>query len=371
MGDDEQPAGDKSRPPLPPVPRFSEKAVMLPVDRHLIDLGKTVAVGATKRDMVVLPEDAYLEGMSQILRRDFFPELSRLEAEEQYLLAMEQQDKAGMRAATRQFQRLEQLEGLVGVGGLNEYRAAVTSEDNASFEALVERENRARRKKYEKVYGGPALLVDDPSRKLLLMPSRPDSAKIRAERLTKHTVAANTRIRPPRMRRDLMAFGDQTDAEDIHRAYQEIMQRHHRDADCDDTRSVSTAGTAAQYDMVAGTPVVRPGIDGTPLMTWGAIEGTPQRLQPTPARRAGPATPLSATQSSSAAARRMIVSSLGRQAQSSAPFSFETKSTRSKRASDEMMAALQSPIIPRTPKGSTTPQRHTTAPGRHTDDTPT
>lgn len=30
-----------------------------------------------------------------------------------------------------------------------------------------------------------------------------------------------------------------------------------------------------EYDLVEMTPIIAPGIDASPFMTWGSIEGTP------------------------------------------------------------------------------------------------
>ena len=37
------------------------------------------------------------------------------------------------------------------------------------------------------------------------------------------------------------------------------------------------------YDFVPATPTINPGVDASPLMTWGEIDGAPLRLDATPA----------------------------------------------------------------------------------------
>jgi hypothetical protein len=95
----------------------------------------------------VLSEEEYMARLSAIICRDFFPllaegSLEALSSEEQVSLA--------------------------------QFQAKYTTEDDASFAQLLERENALKRAKYERVYGGPARLVDDPNRRLLLQPSRFD-----------------------------------------------------------------------------------------------------------------------------------------------------------------------------------------------------
>lgn len=302
---------------LPPVPKFGERTVSIPVDRQLLDLGKTVAIGPTARKMLVLSEEAYLGGMSRIIQRDYFPDLARLQAEEAYLDAVEREDLVGVNAAC---QRLQELKEDQGDGpSLEEYRAVVTSEDNASFEQLQEDENALKRKKYQRVHGGPALLRDDPARRLLLLPSKTDPILLDKEKsVSKRINVANTRIRRPEL---LSEFGA-PEGMDIRSAYTEIMQRHHRSAE---TSPFVSATSSDGYSMVF-TPMQRP-------------EATPTRHETS-----------GKSNNRSKAVKQILKASASNVP---APFSFETKSMRAKRATESMIRAMQSPIIPRTPGGST------------------
>lgn len=98
----------------------------------------------------VLNEEEYMERLGAILKRDFFPSLES------------------------EFSEPEQL-------SISEFQSLFTTEDNASFEELLARENARKREKFEKVYGGPALLVDNPSKRLLLQESRVDERKFKAK----------------------------------------------------------------------------------------------------------------------------------------------------------------------------------------------
>lgn len=102
------------------------------------------------RMKIILNEEEYMERLGAILKRDFFPTL---------------QDE---------FTEPEQLT-------INEFQSRYTTEDNASFEELLERENLRKRMKFEKVYGGPALLVDNPSKRLLLQESKVDEWKFKGK----------------------------------------------------------------------------------------------------------------------------------------------------------------------------------------------
>ena len=100
---------------------------------------------------IILSEEEYMERLGAILKRDFFPSL---------------QDE---------FSEPEQL-------NISEFQSLFTTEDNASFEELLARENARKRAKFEKVYGGPALLVDNPSKRLLLQESKVDEWKLKVKK---------------------------------------------------------------------------------------------------------------------------------------------------------------------------------------------
>ena len=100
---------------------------------------------------IVLSEEEYMKRLSLILKRDFFPSLLHLEEE------IEITDP----------ERLS----------IEKFQSLYVTEDNASFAELLCRENERKRGKFERVFGGPARLVDDPSRRLLLQASVKDGIK--------------------------------------------------------------------------------------------------------------------------------------------------------------------------------------------------
>lgn len=96
----------------------------------------------------ILTEEEYMERLGAILKRDFFPSLED------------------------EFSEPERL-------SISEFQCLYTTEDNASFEELLARENERKRRKFERIYGGPPMLVDDPSRRLLLKESVVDEWKFK------------------------------------------------------------------------------------------------------------------------------------------------------------------------------------------------
>lgn len=101
----------------------------------------------------VLTEEEYFARLSAILKRDFFPLLAELDGDGKLLTESESRSLA-------------------------QFQAEFTTEDNASFAELLARENERKRKGFERVYGAPAVLCDDPSRRLLLKDSAVDEEKV-------------------------------------------------------------------------------------------------------------------------------------------------------------------------------------------------
>ncbi len=331
------------------MPKFT-KSKSIPVSKQILDLGNTVRLGANKRKMLVVPESMYLAGMSDIIKRDHFPYLNVVDAEREFLEALERSDFDEALRAGEKIRSLKNDQDEDSVKPtLEDYRSVITSEDNASFEQLMERHNSIKREKYERVYGAPALLADDPARKLLLMPSKHDPSKLnhaKAARFKKINVES-TRLSRPEL---LPSVGD-GGIDDIRAVYQEIMQSHFGSSANEDSRSVTTASD--RFEMVPTTPLIKPGIEATPIMTWGNVEATPLRIESTPLR-----TP-SRTSKDSAVKRLIKANISSRKADS--PFDFDTKSLRNNKATEEMKAVMQSPVIPRTPRssGTHTPRRPT------------
>lgn len=102
----------------------------------------------------ILSEEEYMTRLGAILKRDYFPTL---------------QDD---------FSPPEQL-------NINEFQRLFTTEDNASFAELLARENERKRVKFEKIYGGPAALVDNPSQRILVKASEVDESKFKEKNNSK------------------------------------------------------------------------------------------------------------------------------------------------------------------------------------------
>ncbi|KAF1918069.1 nuclear protein DGCR14 [Ampelomyces quisqualis] len=148
-----------------------------------------------KRPLVVLDEDTYVSAVSHIIRRDFFPGLAEADAQQEYLNAVESKDKAWIREAgkklthvmtpvpsgrrrTAERTRFDRLGGIIdqtpsvwaadtpvsvatleaekddeGLGKLDKvdldmnlgaFQAKYTSEDQESFNQIIDKQNEKR-----------------------------------------------------------------------------------------------------------------------------------------------------------------------------------------------------------------------------------
>lgn len=163
-----------------------------------------------KRPAKVLDEDDYTEALSQIIARDFFPGLAETQTQEEYLTALESKDKEWIESAGRRLTQVmtpgpggRRARGRRGVsmmpvGGINvgdtpqgwggdtpmsvvsditttsqgtkkeevdtnlsltAFQAKYTSEDNESFNELLDEQNIKRREKYAWMWSGNKILA--------------------------------------------------------------------------------------------------------------------------------------------------------------------------------------------------------------------
>src|SRR5271169_1533255 len=116
-----------------------------------------------KRPPKTLDEDTYTSAITSIIERDFFPELDNMRSQMRYLSAVEEGNPVRIADAARR------LSTNIGGGGMQEtmeerkerkvkedvrglrldgFQAKYTSEDNESFNALLDQQNEKTREKY-------------------------------------------------------------------------------------------------------------------------------------------------------------------------------------------------------------------------------
>ncbi|KAI9151095.1 hypothetical protein H9P43_009710 [Blastocladiella emersonii ATCC 22665] len=114
----------------------------------------------TSRNVTALDEDVYTEALSSIIERDFFPDLARLKAETAFVDALASRDPLRIDIAKRALDALEYdrddtrsvastaRTGVVNTSlRLGAFQQRYTSEDNASFNDLLDEANRKLRAK--------------------------------------------------------------------------------------------------------------------------------------------------------------------------------------------------------------------------------
>jgi len=186
---------------------------------------QTISVTEHQPKRKVLTEEKYLDAVSTIMKRDFFPDLERLEAQDAFLSAMERADLAGIRLAAedltnRKSKRRSRLDNL----SLDEFQSRYVTEDNASFEELLYRWNKLKRDSFKRHFGQAPLLGADPNQRLLLMPSVGE-VKLNEER---RVLRKNTRF-PKISHTQRSAAGEEE--EQLAQHYTEIVAEHTEEQD--------------------------------------------------------------------------------------------------------------------------------------------
>ncbi|KAM7348819.1 ess-2 splicing factor homolog [Cochliomyia hominivorax] len=313
----------------------------------------TLGVVKKKTKPKILTEEKYIEEISKIIQRDFFPDLEKLKAQNEYLDAMEQKDYARMESIRAKYSGRKPTErnrsmtpdtfetpssfgestprsnepsescrssGAQSVASsinstksstksvsdkhsLDSFLQCYTSEDNDSFQKIIDTADEKLRQKFSVLYNEETLSAEKLQRALTL-PSieqqfdEPDPMR-KIETWTYQN--KNSIMYTPE-------GVELTEAEKIDMANRKQVIQHNatrlhvnpfegvqrkktgeQSAESITTlgdkvdatgTSLSQANLASQlkrFDLVK-TPSPRPGEAFSPLMTWGEIEGTPFRL---------------------------------------------------------------------------------------------
>ncbi|KAI9249222.1 nuclear protein DGCR14 [Phascolomyces articulosus] len=282
---------------------------------------------------VVLDEETYTEALSNIIERDFFPHLAKVKAQQNYLQAqqsgtlldLERASKALQRAqtplnrqqtpfkgsrsatssndssaitkSTLNYYNAEAIELTDRVNldlSLDQFQTLYTSEDNASFTEILERTNAKRREKYKWLLDKEkAPMITAEEKKLIEYATTPATWKYTAKNALMYMPAGtgesllneadsrapakainynNTQFAIPELPASRSQTNRATDG-------QATPWKNVCGVDDDGESIYSDANPNYRgYRLVDATPTLSPSRIGSPLMTWGNIEGTPMLI---------------------------------------------------------------------------------------------
>lgn len=315
---------------------------MKELDKAVVMFKKPVVPKTKKEKKIILNEETYLEEMSKIIERDFFPDLQKLKVQNEYLEAIANNDLIKLRQIFSKYNSKSPLirepspatfetplpsaslapdeppsvrstvstassskstKTLGDKHSLDSFLHKYTSEDNDSFQEIIEAADRKLRQKFSVLYEAESTTKDSLSKSLALpaiesqfaqkeKPKEldmwtyknknyimyiPDGVKLSRE---EEIELANKRqeIEHNNTRLKINPFNEQE-------SKQAITEAAKSQAKC----LPEKIGVDGKLIEASLTPQVRgfnfvkspspcPGVTDSPLFTWGEIEGTPFRL---------------------------------------------------------------------------------------------
>lgn len=223
------------------------------MERRLVAKGERTVGGQPSAAVVpgtrgpprkILEEDEYIKRLGAILRRDFFPQLAKLEAQYDYLTAMERDDILAIRGASARLSVLEKAPARSAEDApnmtLDEFQSRFVTEDTAEFEQLLERINNVKRSRLANLYKRQAPL---------LLPAVAEAAPPRGRLLANNTRFKDRRVELPQLL---------DDPEDLRHQYWKMVREY---APEQSERSVTTCDSRNNDDIngyeLVETPLVR------------------------------------------------------------------------------------------------------------------
>jgi protein DGCR14 len=250
---------------------------------------------------IPLEEDEYIEGVSKIIKRDFFPDLEKLKVQNELLLAVNSNNEPRAKELALELSVIQDSGDISRTElqsdlTLDKYLSKYTSEDNASFVQIIELENAKKRKQQPWFFDTnsqktikneqEALLIKNEhiSKPVLTWEYKAKSALMYGPEECALTPSDLPPIRglPKELKHSNTRFDgkDQVSVQIDHSKTKKIWSEIANQTPGIFNRKGSNfteTPLVRGYGFVPATPELRPGVDvdQDELMTWGIIDSTP------------------------------------------------------------------------------------------------
>nr|XP_022906456.1 protein DGCR14 homolog [Onthophagus taurus]XP_022906457.1 protein DGCR14 homolog [Onthophagus taurus] len=313
-----------------------------------LEFKKPIGIPKRRQKQKILDEDTYVEELGKIIQRDFFPDLEKLKAQNEYLEATANNDVVKLRELYAKYSGNKQIERLPSPAtfetppnlhnsqnkpkhnlknvsetskslsedpklSLDQFLNTHTSQDNESFEELMIESDRKHKLKYSYLYNEEEKSEIDMKNQLAL-PSIEEQAALPEKKLNVDTwsyknknsimyvpdgvdLTKEEELKVLKNRQEINynntrlksnPFNDSQSKEVICELAKTQAKVLDGKIGVDGKELITNSPKLGGYSFLR-SPSPCPGVAESPLMTWGEIEGTPFRLD-------GGDTPLPRTQ---------------------------------------------------------------------------